>query len=74
MPKSLNVLWMFLNDVCTFSFVGFNLHSKKQIYIVKSGDTLSEIAEDYRTSVTKIKRLNRLRSDKIRIGQKLREK
>ena len=47
---------------------------KKQIYIVKSGDTLSEIAEDYRTSVTKIKRLNRLRSDKIRIGQKLRVK
>ena len=44
---------------------------KKKIYIVKSGDTLSEIAEEYRTSVTRIKRWNNLRSDAIRIGQKL---
>ena len=38
---------------------------------LKKGDTLSEIAEDHRTSVKKIKRWNGLRSNRIRIGQKL---
>jgi LysM repeat protein len=36
---------------------------------VRSGDTLSEIAEKYRTSVSKIKKVNNLKSDNIRIGQ-----
>ena len=44
---------------------------KKQVYIVKSGDTLSEIAEQYRTSVKKIKRWNNLQSNIIRVGQKI---
>ena len=44
---------------------------KKKIYIVKSGDTLSEIAEEYRTSVKRIKRWNNLRGNTIRVGQKL---
>ena len=44
----------------------------KYIYhTVKLGDTLSEIAEKYRTSVRNIKRWNGLRNYKIRIGQKL---
>jgi LysM repeat protein len=38
-------------------------------YKVKSGDTLSEIAEKHRTSVSKIKKINNLRSDNIQIGQ-----
>ena len=38
-------------------------------YKVKSGDTLSEIAQRYRTSVSAIKRLNHLKSDRINIGQ-----
>lgn len=38
-------------------------------YKVKSGDTLSEIALRHRTTVTAIKRLNNLRSDRIDIGQ-----
>lgn len=41
--------------------------SKK--YKVKSGDTLSGLAQRYRTTVTAIKRLNNLRSDRINIGQ-----
>ena len=45
--------------------------SRKIIYIVKSGDTLSEIAEDYKTSAKQIRRWNRLSNNKIRIGQKL---
>ena len=44
---------------------------KKQVYVVKYGDTLSEIAEKYRTSVKNIKKWNGLRSDRIIVGQKL---
>jgi LysM repeat protein len=40
-------------------------------YKVKSGDTLSEIAEKYNTSVAKIKKINNLKSDNLRIGQSL---
>lgn len=38
-------------------------------YKVKSGDTLSGIAQRYRTNVSALKRLNNLRSDRINIGQ-----
>ena len=40
-------------------------------YTVKSGDTLSQIAKKYGTSIDKIKKSNHLSSDKINIGQKL---
>ena len=45
--------------------------STKIYYTVKRGDTLSEIAMKYRTSIRKIKKLNGLRSNRIYIGQKL---
>ena len=45
--------------------------SRKIYYTVKRGDSLSEIAEKYRTSVRNIKKWNGIRSDKIIIGQKL---
>jgi len=49
-----------------------NSAGPKQIYhTVRSGDTLSEIAMSYRTSVGKIKKWNGLRSDLIYPGQKL---
>ena len=38
-------------------------------YKVKTGDTLSEIAEKQRTSISKLKKVNNLKSDKLRIGQ-----
>ncbi|MEG1617732.1 MAG: LysM peptidoglycan-binding domain-containing protein [Bacteroidales bacterium] len=41
------------------------------IHKVRSGETLSTIASKYRTSVTSIKRMNQLSSDKLRIGQQL---
>jgi len=44
---------------------------QKQIYIVKYGDTLSEIAEKNKVKMSKIKSWNNLRSNTIRIGQKL---
>lgn len=41
-------------------------------HIVKSGESLTTIAKKYHTTVTKIKKLNNLKSDKIRPKQKLR--
>ena len=47
-------------------------NERKKIYhTVKTGDSLSEIAEMYKTSVKNIKKWNGLRNDIIRIGQKL---
>lgn len=44
-----------------------------KLYItVKKGQTLGGIAQRYRTSVYKIKKLNKMRSDFLREGQKLR--
>jgi LysM repeat protein len=40
-------------------------------YIVKSGDTLGRIAGKYQLSVKELKELNKLSSDRIYVGQKL---
>jgi len=40
-------------------------------YIVKKGDTLSQIADKNKSTVSKIMKANRLRSDKLSIGQVL---
>jgi len=40
-------------------------------YVIKSGDTLSGIAQRYNVSVSRIRSANSLRSNKIRVGQKL---
>lgn len=40
-------------------------------YIVKSGDTLSGIADKYKTTVEKLKAFNNLTSDAIQVGEKL---
>lgn len=45
--------------------------SAKKIHKVRSGDSLIRIARRYQTSISKIKRLNRLRNNKIFIGQKI---
>jgi len=48
-----------------------NIDDLVRVHTVSRGDTLSEIALKYGTSVTKILRLNNLSSKVIRIGQKL---
>ena len=40
-------------------------------YTVQSGDTLSLIAQAFKTSVPKIREMNGLKNDNLRIGQKL---
>jgi len=42
-----------------------------EVYIVKKGDTLSKIASKNKMTVAQIKSVNNLKSDSIRIGQKL---
>lgn len=41
------------------------------VYLVKSGDSLERIAKAHSTSVELIKKLNKLSSDKIRVGQQI---
>lgn len=43
-----------------------------KFHIVRSGDTLGRIARRYGTSVRRLKQLNGLRSDRLRIRQKIR--
>lgn len=46
--------------------------ARPDVYEVKRGDTLSEIAQRYRISVNELKRANDMNGDVVRIGQKLR--
>jgi LysM repeat protein len=43
----------------------------EQLYTVKSGDTLIKIAQDHGTSVKALRSLNNLKTDNIKVGQKL---
>ena len=46
--------------------------STTEIYIVKSGDTLSGIAKKYKTTVKKLAELNKIKDvNKIYVGQKI---
>lgn len=49
----------------------FSTSTQKQIHRVKSGESLGLIAGKYKVRVSDIKRWNGLRSDMIRVGQKL---
>ena len=46
-----------------------NIEKDYQTYIVKSGDSLYQIAKKYNTSVDEIKRLNNLTTNLLSIGQ-----
>ena len=43
----------------------------KEKHIIRSGETLSGIAQRYRVSVDSLRSINALRTDRIRVGQKL---
>jgi LysM repeat protein len=44
---------------------------KAKVHTVKKGDTLYEIAAKYKTTVAQLKKINKLKSDNLQIGQKL---
>lgn len=46
--------------------------ARLEFYVVQRGDTLSEIAQRYRVSTGRLKKLNEIDGDMLRIGQKLR--
>lgn len=48
--------------------------TKKYTYTVVKGDTLSKIAKKKKTTITKLKKLNKLKSNLIFVGQKLKYK
>ncbi len=50
---------------------GVSAAAKTLKHTVKRGDTLSEIAQQYGSTVAKIKRANKLRSNTVRLGQVL---
>ena len=45
--------------------------SEYTVYIVQRGDSLSKISKKYNITINAIKRINNLKADNIRIGQKL---
>lgn len=45
--------------------------TKAQVHVVKRGETLTRIAEQYDTDVATLKRLNRMKSGELLVGQKL---
>ncbi|HOK79553.1 MAG TPA: LysM peptidoglycan-binding domain-containing protein [bacterium] len=45
--------------------------AEKAYYVVKKGDTLSSIAKKYSTTKQKIKEANKMKTDSVKIGQKL---
>lgn len=48
------------------------LASRPQQHVIRQGDTLSGVASLYRVSLSSLRAANRLRSDTVRVGQKLR--
>lgn len=60
-----------VNDIPT-SNRNVKTNTAKNLYTVKSGDTLYSIALDNKITVAKIKSINNLRSNKIQPGQKIR--
>ena len=65
------------NNLKVDGIIGYNSYNllKNMIeeieYTIKNGDTLSEIAEKFNSSIKTIKKRNNLKSDFIKIGQKI---
>jgi LysM repeat protein len=62
---------MRLKLLILFSLFITLLEAKDIVYIVKSGDTLSSISKKYHIKLSKLKSYNNLKSNNIRIKQKI---
>lgn len=69
--NNLNRDTLYKGQILKIPGLGYSPSAKIQIHTVKRGDTLSEIAQSYRSSVSAIKKLNKLRSNTVMLGQKL---
>ncbi len=82
--KKFLCFYLLIIVIFSFYFLSFNIsrlsatpsktsiNSKEYIYYeVKKGDTLGRIARRYGTTVRQLKRWNKLRSDRIYVGQRL---
>lgn len=47
------------------------VEEKKEVHVVAKGQTLSTIAREHGTSIAEIKKLNKLKSDNVNLGQEL---
>lgn len=63
-------LQMYVNAF-TGKTVGDNSTTKKKYHTVRSGETLSKIANKYGLSLEELKKMNKLKSNYIKTGQKL---
>ena len=72
----------FLPTANNFSFLSSNLlkvgqvlkltdSNKEDYYVVKSGDSLWKIANNFGTTVNELKSINNLKTDILKVGQKL---
>ena len=59
-----------IKAVCDYKGIKYN-NSESNYYTVKKGDTLWDIAKLYKTSVSELKSINNLKSDILKIGDKL---
>jgi len=60
-PNIANIIYQVIN----------NYLNNKNIYVIKSGDSLYSIAKKFNTTVNELKRINNLSSNLLSIGQKL---
>lgn len=61
----------FQRDPPPDTWLAMNERAKPRTHVCEAGDTLSEIANRYGTSLTGLRRHNGLKSDRIRVGQVL---
>lgn len=74
-PKQILAIWVPdtnpIPKVISEDVKSHNLAVNETYHIVENGDTLWDIAQKYNTSIREIKKLNKLRSNRIKPGERL---